>query len=89
MSSPTARSNGPSPSWFQSWPSPSPTAVHALASRDQRGATFAAPYRRIEYSKLFRDFIEALGDAAANERIFVTNPARLYGFSSRSGENAH
>jgi predicted TIM-barrel fold metal-dependent hydrolase len=68
--------------WGSDWP-------HTPSSRDQRGATFAAPYRRIEYSKLFRDFIEALGDAAANERIFVTNPARLYGFSSRSGENAH
>jgi predicted TIM-barrel fold metal-dependent hydrolase len=68
--------------WGSDWP-------HTPLSRHQQGAAFAVPYRKIEYSKLFRDFIQALGDATANERILVTNPARLYGFPSGSRENPH
>lgn len=68
--------------WGSDWP-------HTPLSGDQQGAELAVPYRKIEYSKLFRDFVQALGDATASERILVTNPARLYGFPSGSGENPH
>lgn len=68
--------------WGSDWP-------HTPLSRDQQGAASAVPYRKIDYSRLFRDFIRALGDATASERILVTNPARLYGFSSSSSENRH
>jgi predicted TIM-barrel fold metal-dependent hydrolase len=68
--------------WGSDWP-------HTPFSRDQQGAAVAVPYRKIEYSKLFRDFIQALGDAHAEKLILVTNPARLYGFPPGSGENSH
>jgi len=68
--------------WGSDWP-------HTPLSRDQQGAAFAVPYRNIGYSKLFGDFVQALGDTTVNERILVTNPARLYGFRSGSSENSH
>jgi len=68
--------------WGSDWP-------HTPSSHDQKGAGCAVFYRKMEYSKLFREFVQALGDPTASERILVTNPARLYGFPSGSSENLH
>lgn len=62
--------------WGSDWP-------HTPHERDQKGVNQPAPYRRISYARLLRDFIAALPDQATARRILIENPQRLYGFAKR------
>lgn len=62
--------------WGSDWP-------HTPLERDQKGVDQPAPYRKISYARLLRDFIAALPDQATARRILIENPQRLYGFAKR------
>ena len=62
--------------WGSDWP-------HTPTRDDRRGASAVAPYRKIEYARLLRDFCGALRDASLAKRILIANPERLYGFPAQ------
>lgn len=59
--------------WGSDWP-------HTPRERDQKGANEPAPYRKLSYARLLREFLEALPDPALAKQILVDNPRRLYDF---------
>ncbi|HWF38843.1 MAG TPA: amidohydrolase family protein [Candidatus Acidoferrales bacterium] len=61
--------------WGSDWP-------HTPLDADQRHCDEIASYRKINYSRLFQDFVRALPEAALARRILVENPQRLYGFQA-------
>ena len=61
--------------WGSDWP-------HTPLDRDQKGRDAPAPYRKISYARLLRDFLAALPSPLSARRILVENPARLYDFQT-------
>lgn len=61
--------------WGSDWP-------HTPVDADQKARDEIAPYRKISYARLCKDFLAALPDPAFARRILVENPQRLYGFSA-------
>jgi predicted TIM-barrel fold metal-dependent hydrolase len=59
--------------WGSDWP-------HTPEHGDHRGPRQTVPYRKIEYSRLLDDFVNALPDPALVPRVLWENPARLYRF---------
>jgi predicted TIM-barrel fold metal-dependent hydrolase len=62
--------------WGSDWP-------HTPLERDQKGVDQPAPYRKISYARLLRDFVDALPAPTTARRILIDNPQRLYGFAKR------
>lgn len=61
--------------WGSDWP-------HTPLDGDQKGRDVPAPYRKISYARLLRDFLAALPHQTSATQILVKNPARLYGFQA-------
>jgi predicted TIM-barrel fold metal-dependent hydrolase len=59
--------------WGSDWP-------HTPPHGDHRGPQQIVPYRKIDYSRLLGDFVNALPDPSLAGRLLWENPARLYGF---------
>ena len=59
--------------WGSDWPH---TPPHGGARAGDR----PDPFRSLEYSRMFADFVHALGDPAIARAVLADNPARLFGF---------
>ena len=59
--------------WGSDWP-------HTPLDCDQKSRDEIAPYRKISYARLVRDFTAALPGPALARRVLVENPERLYEF---------
>lgn len=63
--------------WGSDWP-------HTPAREYQAGEHVSVANRPISYEGIVGGFVEAIADAEVIDQLFVTNPARLYGFSQSS-----
>jgi predicted TIM-barrel fold metal-dependent hydrolase len=61
--------------WGSDWP-------HTPVDNEQKRPDQSAPYRMIDYGRLLRDFLVAIGDPTLAERVLRENPSRLYGFGA-------
>ena len=59
--------------WGSDWP-------HTPPHEEQTGGDVEGVYRKISYSALVDDFLDALGDVKLARAIMETNPARLYDY---------
>lgn len=60
--------------WGSDWP-------HTPPHESAVGGPEPDSLRSIDYARLVGDFVETIGGPAIADAIFVTNPARLYGFA--------
>lgn len=60
--------------WGSDWP-------HTPPRSDAPRENGMLPYRKIAYTRLFDDFVDALGSQELARRILVENPMKLFGFT--------
>lgn len=60
--------------WGSDWP-------HTPPHEDSRRGDAPDPFRPIDYSRMFGDFLMAVSEPGRLEAILGANPARLYGFA--------
>lgn len=62
--------------WGSDWPHTPEQHITIQGSKQQT----ILPYRSISYQQLFEDFVHSINDSNLLQKIFVTNPEKLYDF---------
>jgi len=62
--------------WGSDWPHTPDQNITIQGSKQQT----ILPYRSISYLQLFEDFVHSINDSNLLQKIFVTNPQKLYDF---------